>query len=91
MIWTSYILTLCHPNRLRIAYFDPKERSMKKNEMLKGFLSHYQYDSEILTKILEEKQGQMPPFEEPKSRKTEISKPKSWESIAFSLGKQCFC
>ena len=55
MIWTSYILTLCHPNRLRIAYFDPKERSMKKNEMPKGFLSHYQYDSEIFTNNLEEK------------------------------------
>lgn len=55
MIWTSYILTLCHPNHLRIAYFDPKERSMKKNEMLKGFLSHYQYDSEIFTNNLEEK------------------------------------
>ena len=84
-------MTLCHPNRLRIAYFDPKERSMKKNEMLKGFLSHYQYDIEIFTNNLEEKQGKMPTSQEEKVQKTEISKPKSWESIAFSLGKQCFC
>lgn len=57
-------VTLCHPDRLRIAYFDPKERPMKKNEMQKGFLSHSQYDSEIFTKILEEKQGKMPTSEE---------------------------
>lgn len=64
---------------------------MKKNEMLKGFLSHYQDDSEIFTNNLEEKQGKMPTSQEEKVRKTEISKPKSWESIAFALGKQCFC
>ncbi len=82
-----YILTLCHPDRLRIAYFGPKERSMKKNEALKGLLSHSQQDSEILTKILEEKQGKMPPPQGAGSPKTEVSTSENKENIAFSLEK----
>ena len=58
--------------------------------MLKGFLSHYQYDSEILTKILEEKQGQMPPFEEPKSRKTEFQSPKAGKTLLFPSENNAF-
>lgn len=54
---------------------------MKKNEALKGLLSHSQQDSEILTKILEEKQGKMPPPQGAGSPKTEVSTSENKENI----------
>lgn len=56
---------------------------MEKNGVRKGLLAHRQDDSKILTKILEEKQGKMPSFEEAKSRKTEFQSPKAGKTLLF--------
>nr|WP_325288757.1 hypothetical protein [uncultured Bacteroides sp.] len=63
---------------------------MQKNGARKGLLAHRQADSEILTKILEEKQGRMPPFEEAKSRKTEFQSPKAGKTLLFPSENNAF-
>ena len=64
---------------------------MEKNGARKGLLAHRQADSEILTKILEEKQGRKTALQGFGSPKTEVTKTENRENIAFALGKQCFC
>ena len=83
-------VTLCHPNRLRIAYFDPKGRPMKKNKTLKMFLSHSQKDSEIFTNNLEEKQEKMPPSQEEKARKRRFQSPKAGKTLLFPSENNAF-
>ena len=71
---------------------------MEKNGARKGLLAHRQADSEILTKILEEKQGGKPPFKASEARKQKSRRLKAGKTLplpsennAFVEGKHTTC
>lgn len=83
-------MTLCFPDRPRIACFRPMGRPTTKNEAAKGLSAHLQQNSEIFTKKVEVTPA-------PEARKTQEKSPKrqseTWfqpPNALFLHKKQCF-
>ncbi|WP_307758373.1 hypothetical protein [uncultured Mediterranea sp.] len=63
---------------------------MEKNGSRKGLPAHRQADSEILTKILEEKRGGKPPFKASEARKQKSRSPKAGKTLLFPSENNAF-
>ena len=63
---------------------------MEKNGARKGLLAHRQADSEILTKILEEKRGKKPSFKASEARKQKPRCPKAGKALPLPSENNAF-